>query len=205
MDIFIKNCEVFSMTAFLENEEKKQIKAQAEKIRSHQGIRMSMKEIMEKLGEESYRAQRKASDAFPDEKKREFLLSRGWTDHHGPSVGRMTFMSPPNDDGHGFNLDMAYWDEVRKARNEQRKEEVATRIAECRCNKCGVDMMKWDKDIGEKPFALGYYGLVDATVSGGYSSDALSDCTIYTFSLCEKCLMELFEQFKEPPKIEAYA
>ena len=50
-------------------------------------------------------------------------------------------------------------------------------------------------------------GLVDAKVSGGYSSTpgngsgALDDCTTYEFSICEFCLDWLFTQFKTPPKL----
>lgn len=46
--------------------------------------------------------------------------------------------------------------------------------------------------------AFDFYGLIEATVSGGYKSDSLSDGTTYTFSLCENCLDELFNQFKVP-------
>ena len=51
-------------------------------------------------------------------------------------------------------------------------------------------------------------GLVDAEVSGGYSSTpgngsgALDDRTSYRFSLCEFCLDWLFSQFKIPPAVK---
>jgi hypothetical protein len=51
-------------------------------------------------------------------------------------------------------------------------------------------------------------GLVDAEVSGGYSSTpgngsgALDDRTSYRFSLCEFCLDWLFSQFKIPPTVK---
>lgn len=44
------------------------------------------------------------------------------------------------------------------------------------------------------------YGLIEATVTGGYDSGALSDYTQYTFSLCETCLKRLFDSFKLPPE-----
>ncbi len=45
------------------------------------------------------------------------------------------------------------------------------------------------------------HGLVDASVQGGYESYHLFDMSTYTFSLCEKCLRVLFNQFKIPPSI----
>lgn len=43
------------------------------------------------------------------------------------------------------------------------------------------------------------YGLIDAKVSGGYDSHHLWDLTTYQFSMCEKCLRDLFNNFKVPP------
>lgn len=43
------------------------------------------------------------------------------------------------------------------------------------------------------------YGLVEAVVDGGYSSTHLSDSVNYRFSLCEKCLREMFDKFAVPP------
>lgn len=43
------------------------------------------------------------------------------------------------------------------------------------------------------------YGLVEAVVDGGYSSTHLSDAVNYQFSLCEKCLREMFDRFVVPP------
>jgi hypothetical protein len=42
-----------------------------------------------------------------------------------------------------------------------------------------------------------FYGLIDAEVIGGYESTELDDGDVHKFSLCEKCLMELFLSFKE--------
>ena len=56
------------------------------------------------------------------------------------------------------------------------------------CNKCGVSCKE----------ESGLLGLIEVTVSGGYGSDPLSDGTNYTFSLCESCLDELFNEFKIP-------
>jgi hypothetical protein len=46
------------------------------------------------------------------------------------------------------------------------------------------------------------HGLVEQTVSGGYSSEHLLTTTRYTFSLCEKCLRNLFDSFKVPPAVD---
>lgn len=65
------------------------------------------------------------------------------------------------------------------------------------CNKCG-----------ECTRHLGTYnetypsGLENAEVQGGYESYHLFDCTTYTFSLCEKCLRELFNSCKVPPIVQ---
>lgn len=69
------------------------------------------------------------------------------------------------------------------------------------CNNCGDSLIPLDMEKDCKPSP---YGLVEKTVSGGYFSDYLWDCTTYTFSLCEKCLRNLFDQFKIPPQIGGY-
>lgn len=48
------------------------------------------------------------------------------------------------------------------------------------------------------------YGLVEHSLSGHYSSDHLTDTTVYTFSLCEKCLRALFNGFTVPPRLAHY-
>jgi hypothetical protein len=50
-----------------------------------------------------------------------------------------------------------------------------------------------------------FNGLVEVEVSGAYDSTHLEDCTNYTFSLCEKCLVELFETFSISPLETGYA
>jgi len=66
------------------------------------------------------------------------------------------------------------------------------------CNRCGGSLAgDADMGFGEQ------YGLVEASVSGGYSSPHLFDCTTYTFSLCEKCLRQLFAKFEVPPAVSS--
>lgn len=89
------------------------------------------------------------------------------------------------------------------------------------CNKCGETCMppasriaheaftpvKWEPGVGlvdiseEEATDLhepDLYGLIEATVGGGYSSYALEDMCSYTFSLCEGCLKVMFDGFKIP-------
>lgn len=75
------------------------------------------------------------------------------------------------------------------------------------CNLCGNTLLpiKWDgtRELracnAESPD-----GLIEARVSGHYDSTYLSDCTTYEFSFCERCLRELFNRCKIPPKLSDY-
>lgn len=60
-------------------------------------------------------------------------------------------------------------------------------IEDCFCNKCGLSI--------KSPMGS-YYGLVEATVTGGYESTELEDGDVHKFSLCENCLKQLFSEFK---------
>ena len=61
------------------------------------------------------------------------------------------------------------------------------------CNKCNGPT--------RTPYGLqDKYGLIDVKVISGYYSPVLPDCTKYEFSLCEKCIVELFDSFMTPPK-----
>lgn len=63
------------------------------------------------------------------------------------------------------------------------------------CNKCESPVSL----TGPNGEPLGYYGLIDAHVMGGYYSPLLEDGASYTFSLCEVCVKELMDSFKYPP------
>lgn len=65
------------------------------------------------------------------------------------------------------------------------------------CNKCGRSL-KTRLDPDGTIFDI--YGLSEISVSGGYCSTHLCDCVIYTFSLCEECLVDLFLSFKIEPE-----
>lgn len=91
------------------------------------------------------------------------------------------------------------------------------------CNKCGESLSKihYKTSIGDGNFIPSqipehlpmknndnhsvfldpgqeFYGLVETEVHGGYLSTALQDYTKYRFSICEKCLVELFSTFVIP-------
>jgi len=66
------------------------------------------------------------------------------------------------------------------------------------CNMCGNSMLI--TDCGDN-YA---YGLFKQKVSGAYNSEHLLDLNAYTFSLCEKCLRNLFNKFNIPPTVDDY-
>ena len=65
---------------------------------------------------------------------------------------------------------------------------------DCFCNKCEQSLK----------ILSGFAGLPDGFAYGIYGSTHLDDGTHYEFSLCEKCLVELFESFKIPVTIESF-
>jgi len=64
------------------------------------------------------------------------------------------------------------------------------------CNMCGETMCPIGTMNEKYP-----HGLVSAKVIGGYNSTHLLDMNCYQFSLCEKCLRQLFIQFKIKPDV----
>ena len=76
----------------------------------------------------------------------------------------------------------------KKSLKKERKEvEVVDDVI---CNKCGCSMKISESGSDE------FYGLVGAVVCGGYFSEELEDGVKYSFDLCEKCLKEMFKEFK---------
>lgn len=76
-------------------------------------------------------------------------------------------------------------------------QETVTVTADIICNKCGESCCTDDSD--EMSAWRDYDGLLEVGGSGGYHSKHIGDMTYFTFSLCEKCLMELFKTFKINP------
>ena len=72
------------------------------------------------------------------------------------------------------------------------------------CNKCGESCVPkflrkhYSKDNSTKDKITDAHGLVEHTVYGHYRSENLDDMTCYTFSLCEQCLVLMFNTFKIP-------
>ena len=67
------------------------------------------------------------------------------------------------------------------------------------CNSCG-ESCEIELFPGEKE----QYGLIDCRVRGGYSSSYLEDGILYRFDICEKCLKNIFDNFKIPVSTVEY-
>jgi len=128
--------------------------------------------------------------------KRIRLKKAGWT-NAANSMGE--FWTNPASPGVGLPLSMAWLHYNLMKKDQELKEAVKNKTAKVICNKCGADMAALEGDTH-----MGYYGLVNAKVSGGYCSTALSDAFIYRFSLCEKCLKAIFDSCTIPVEYEPY-
>lgn len=73
------------------------------------------------------------------------------------------------------------------------KELLCNLCGECLCHDITTPSGRWSSDYP--------HGLYDAKVTGGYESYHLLDLNRYTFSLCEKCLRQLFTQCKIKPEV----
>jgi hypothetical protein len=62
------------------------------------------------------------------------------------------------------------------------------------CNKCGESCRNCSDDSD-------WEGLIEVGVVGGYGSAHLGDGNQYEFSLCEACLVELFQTFMLSAKV----
>lgn len=69
-------------------------------------------------------------------------------------------------------------------------EKTVVETTDILCNRCG-ESCKGD---------LNFNGLIEAQVVGAYDSTSLLDNVIYTFSMCEKCLSEMFRYFAHQPQ-----
>lgn len=68
-------------------------------------------------------------------------------------------------------------------------------VVDILCNRCN-DSCKVTEDFDE------YEGLIESTICFGYNSKYFGDMTEITFSLCEKCLFEITQDWKIPPEIK---
>lgn len=164
---------------------------------------MTFKEKIGKRVSEFCKNQQEAVKSTSKEDKITFLQSKGWKRYEIKDEESNFWTDTRKIDFGGVGLDHAFSIELRNTADEQRKTLKKTGEAECFCVKCGKDCRKFDDHENPK-FFMGYYGLIDATASGGYFSGDLSDGLMYTFSLCEKCLLALFEASVNLPEIEVY-
>ncbi len=74
---------------------------------------------------------------------------------------------------------------MKKTKIVSRQEEVVEDII---CNKCGNSLKS----------ECGYEGLEGTYIEGGYGSK-IGDGVVCNFSLCETCLLWLFQVFKHSP------
>ena len=118
---------------------------------------------------------------------------------------------------HGLHIERAYDWLISRRKIKERKEALKAGTILVLCNKCGVDMRKFDTnnnlakiipmipaEPADEPYYVGTYGMVDASVSGGFYSEHLRDTITYRFNICEKCLNEYFSTFVIPPITECY-
>jgi len=81
--------------------------------------------------------------------------------------------------------------------HEEQRVEIVEVVDDIICNRCG-------ESCRHPSLSCNAYGLVEAEVSGGFGA-RLGDMVRYTFSICERCLEQLFDGFKHPPEITANA
>lgn len=128
--------------------------------------------------------------ASDDEAK--YLTDKGWTVEMVPlGDGKIPMWQSPD----GLSMSLALALPCQKNR-DARLERIAvrTRRDDIFCNKCGDNLKVMDGDD-----CVGYYGLVFAELTTGYWSKHLPDTHRYIFSMCEKCMAELFKTFMIPP------
>ena len=73
---------------------------------------------------------------------------------------------------------------------------ILIKIEEYLCNNCGKEIMKPGMIRN-----VGFYSEHKFFVSGGYDSYYLFDRTDYIFYICEKCLRDMFNDFKIKPQV----
>lgn len=79
-------------------------------------------------------------------------------------------------------------------KNVQQEVEVVDDVI---CNKCKKSCRPNDE-------VSDFYGLIEASFSTGYYSQDLPDGVVYSFSLCEECLSELFKSFQIEPETKEF-
>lgn len=85
-------------------------------------------------------------------------------------------------------------DKIKEVKNQEDLESfknylMSDSIEDILCNSCGNSCKT----------NFNYEGLIEAVVSGGYSSSFVGDETSLKFSICEDCLKSIINNFKIPP------
>lgn len=70
------------------------------------------------------------------------------------------------------------------------------------CNMCGLVVQPGVGVPTVEELTSRVTGLIGAVVHAGYDAEHLTDGVTYSFSLCEKCLSDLFNQFKVPVTVK---
>jgi len=163
-----------------------------------------MLEKEHKKADEDCQQKREAIRNTPYQVKADRLIALGWKSHkhtleHNGEKFDLEMWGNKEKDILGETMENAIVREDYIEAKKKKEEEYREYKAECHCNKCGKDLLIFDEDM-----PMGYYGLIDAKVHGGYLSEELSDLCTYKFSLCESCIAELFASFLKPPEIDTY-
>lgn len=144
----------------------------------------------------------------PIDEMQDFLRKQEWTSYQSKlGDNSIEMWRPPWEKDGGASLHLAYTLAKNQQQERLRKEAVEAGTAKVRCNKCGEMLAKYDKSAdpphadGKKHF-VGYYGLVNTMYKTGFWSEHMPDCQRYIFSLCEKCIAEMFKTFKYEPDVE---
>lgn len=70
------------------------------------------------------------------------------------------------------------------------------------CNKCGKTCSGLKRYHNAKDTHMGFSGLVETEVHGGYDSQFVGDMISWKFSICEECLKDIVKTFKIPHEIK---
>lgn len=81
---------------------------------------------------------------------------------------------------------------------------ILKEVFEILCNNCGKNIIKSPETCRAQSSCSTSGNLIGITVDGNYDSFYLFDGTSYTFSICEECLRNMFENFKIKPKVVDY-
>jgi hypothetical protein len=92
-----------------------------------------------------------------------------------------------------------------KVKQKQTRTAEVDAVVDVICNKCGESMVTASAGyVPDRVVGRNYLGLLDGSVAGCYGSELLLDTHRYRFSLCERCIVGMFDRFKVPPTVTEY-